>query len=208
MLARAVGDAFSTLSREYIHSWPSDRPSLRHFGRHMAAFLTRHPLSEQRPWLADLARLEWARVGACDAAARSTRSFEDLRRVPGDQWGEIHLKLVPSVALLELEWRVDEIWRALDHEQAPGPAARQNTTLIVWRNAFTVRHRRCDEVEANAIALLACSAAFAEVCEAWPGANLIAAQHATAALAQWIADGWVASPLPTGEVSSRDRALD
>lgn len=70
-VAIALGDRFQPVVREYVAKYPSDQPSLRHFGRHLADFLEAHEVRAARPWLADLARLEWARVEACDAADRT-----------------------------------------------------------------------------------------------------------------------------------------
>jgi len=195
-LTRAIGERFAAMCRNYIRAYPSDRPSLRHFGRHVPAFLMEHLLSKERPWLADLARLEWARVEAFDAADRSTMKLEDLRRISADSWAELRLEFVPSVHVLELAWPADEMWQALDDGETSHSFAPGLTTAVVWRNGFTVRHRRCDVDEARAIALVSRGAAFAQVCEAWadhPGADVaVAAQHATAALCQWVVDGWVA----------------
>jgi hypothetical protein len=211
-LTRAIGERFAALCRDYIRAYPSDRPSLRHFGRHLPAFLLEAPLSKERPWLADLARLEWARVEAFDAADRSTMTLEDLQAVPADNWAELRLAFVPSVHVLELAWPVDEIWRALDDRETVSSFAPRLTTTVVWRNGFTVRHRRCDVDEARAIALVSRAAAFAQVCEVWadhPGTDVaLAAQHATAALCQWVFDGWIASTPSTTEVSIRAQASD
>jgi hypothetical protein len=196
-LGGAVGEAFAALSRQYIRVHPSDRPSLRHFGRHVPAFLLKHPLSEQRPWLADLARLEWARVEAFDAADRQAMSAEDLHAMAGEGLAQLRLKLVPSVQVLELAWPADAIWQALDDGEAPMPVVSEPTTLVVWRSGFSVRHRRCDVPEARAIARVSRAAAFAEVCEAWdeePRTDIAtAAARATAALCQWVVDGWIVS---------------
>jgi Putative DNA-binding domain len=195
-LAGAVGEAFAALSVEYIRSYPSDRPSLRHFGRHVPTFLLKHPRSEQCPWLADLARLEWARVEAFDAADRQAMSVEDLHAIAGDGLAALRLKLVPSVHVLELAWPADAIWQALDDGEASMPVSSGPTTLVVWRSGFSVRHRRCDVPEARAIARVSRAGAFAEVCEAWDEERTdiaAAAGRATTALCQWVVDGWIAS---------------
>jgi hypothetical protein len=95
-VAVVLGDRFAPTVRGYIGRHPSDHPSLRHFGRHFPEFLGAGGLSDAPPWLADLARLEWARIEAFDAADGPTLSFDDVQRLPDEAWPDLRLTLVPS----------------------------------------------------------------------------------------------------------------
>ena len=58
-------DRFEELTRDYLTRHPSEHPSVRHVGLHLPATLAAHEGS--RPWLADVARLEWTRLEVFDA---------------------------------------------------------------------------------------------------------------------------------------------
>jgi hypothetical protein len=82
-VAGVLGDRFIQTVRHYVRTHPSDHPSLRHFGRHFPEFLAAAGASDAPPWVADLARLEWARIEAFDAADSPALTFEDVRGASG-----------------------------------------------------------------------------------------------------------------------------
>ncbi len=198
-VAFVLGDGFLPTARAYVRQHPSEHPSLRHFGRHFAEFL-RSAGSPDAPWLAELARLEWARIEAFDTADRATMSFDELRGLPEDAWPTLRLELVPSFRYLELEWNVCDVWLALDEERPVPSVEREPTHVAVWRSGFVVRHRPCAPAETRAIGRLESAAPFAAVCDCFAGSGTAsldeAAEHAFRALGQWLADGWLAAVRP------------
>jgi hypothetical protein len=199
-VAAALGDRFLAVATEYVAAHPSEHPSLRHFGRHLPEFLERSK-PDALPWLADLARLEWARVEAFDAADATPLRFEELRALPDEDWAGLHLVPMPSLTMLRLAWDVCEVWSALDDERTPTSSHPERTTVVVWRSGFVVRHRVCPLTEARGVALLQKIAPFSAICEAFAepvdGVD-DAAARAFAALAQCVADEWVRGPLGCG----------
>jgi len=205
-VAGVLGEHFAATARNYVRNHPSDHPSLRHFGRHFPEYLGASHAWDGPPWLADLARLEWARIEAFDAADRPTLSFEELQTVPGDALPSLRLDLVPSFRALELAWNVADVWLALDEER-PIPAVESELTFVaVWRTGFAVRHRCCASPEARAVARLAALAPFSEICDAFADASSVdldeAAERAFGALGQWLSDGWLAT-LRTDDAHAR-----
>jgi len=196
-VAKALGERFPAIMREYVREHPSKNPSLRHFGRHVPRFLAARGHADFPPWLSDLAQLEWARVEAFDAADRAPMTLEELHAVPGDDWPRLRLELVPSVRTLVLSWPADEVWTALEDNAEVGRTDPRKTVVAVWRNGFVVRHRACDAAEARAIAGMALQAPFAEICEAMVESDDAdvgsAALRAVRLLRQWVVDGWIAS---------------
>lgn len=60
-LVRALGDEpFAALADDYLRRHPSEHHDVGQVGRRLAAFLREYP-DPERPDLADLAELEWAR---------------------------------------------------------------------------------------------------------------------------------------------------
>ena len=188
-LHEALGDEFETLARDYLAAHPSENPSVRHLGTRLPGFLATHAIGVARPWLADLARLERARVDAFDAPDATPVVATDLRAIPPDDWADLRLEVIPALDVVESAWPVHEVWTA----PASEPEARA-ATVRVWRHDFTVFHTAIDPLERAAFAAVRNGRAFEEVCE-------VVAEHvdpetapaeAGALLARWIEDGLVA----------------
>lgn len=187
-LQEALGDDFEGLARRYLARHPSEAPSVRHLGAHLATFLADDGLADERPWLADLAALERARVDVFDAADAVPIRAADLAAVPPDAWADLRFEVVPAVALVRCGWPVHEVWAA----PAITPA-RRATTLRVWRQDFAVHHAAIDALEQAGWAVLVAGGSFGEICEAvaahaTPDA---AASEAGSLLLRWVEDGLV-----------------
>ena len=109
-----LGDATSRRSRAAT-SPPSVDPSV---GAPRGTPLRRLARRRRRPSrrLADLARLECARVDVFDAADAEPLRLGDLESVPPDEWPALRLRLIPACLVLESAWPVHEIWAAADPE--------------------------------------------------------------------------------------------
>jgi hypothetical protein len=190
-----VGDeAFGDLARAYLARVPSRQPSVRHVGGAFAEFVAATPSTP--PFLADLARLEWARVEVFDAPDAAPLRLDDLRAVAPDDWPALRFRVVPACVVLTCAWPVHAIWAAAGDEEddAPIETTRAATTLRVWREDFAVSHAAMTPREARALAALAEGASFAEICEsaAQDDDAERAARDVGALLLRWIEDGILA----------------
>ena len=187
--AEVLGDAFADVVRDYLARHPSEHPSVRHLGRHVATFLTTHATAAQRPWLADLARLERARVDAFDAPDAVPVRVADLAAIAPDAWADLRFEPIPALDVVRSAFAVHEAWAA-----PTGRPARRDTVLRVWRQDFAVFHAAVDAVDDTAFAALRDGATFAGVCEVV--AERVSADaapaEAGALLARWIENGLVA----------------
>jgi len=188
-LVEALGDDFETLARDYLAAHPSEHPSVRHVGDRLPAFVATHALVRERPWLAELARLERARIDAFDAPDATPVVAADLRAIPPDAWADLRLEVIPALDVVESAWPVHEVWA----DPAAEPERRE-TTVRVWRHDFAVFHAAIDPLERAAFAAVRDGRTFGEVCG-------VVAEHvdpatapaeAGALLARWIEDGLVA----------------
>jgi hypothetical protein len=119
----AVGGArFHNLATDYLLAHPSSHPSLRFLGRALPEFLAHHSLRREFPYLADLARLDWARVDVFDRRDATPLDREGLARLPQDRAGEARFSLVPALEVLRLEHDVLPIWRELQQVRERGAA--------------------------------------------------------------------------------------
>jgi hypothetical protein len=193
VLAVIGGAHFHNLITDYLLHHPPSHFSLRYAGRHLAPFLTHHPLSKQWPYLGDLASFEWAIVEAFDAADTVPLDAQALVRIPQDEWPALHFSLVPPARLLTLGWPVHEVWqRRASHDEGVGVAAHA-THVRVWRQDLRVFHRVIDPVEMSALGAIVAGASFGEVCALVAEAvgEQTGTERALTLLSDWVADGFL-----------------
>jgi hypothetical protein len=186
--AEALGDRFEGVARAYLARHPSENPSVRHFGVHLAAFLETDSTSRELPWLADLVRLERARVDAFDALDAEPVRATDLAAVAPEDWADLRFTPAPSLRLVDAAWPVQEVWSAPTERPARG-----SVRLRIWRQDFGVFHAAMDPIEADALRALVAGARFADVCEA-VGEHVAwdeAPAEAGSLLARWIENGLI-----------------
>jgi hypothetical protein len=106
------GRFFDFAADRYISAEPPTGPCLSEYGLTFADFLAAFPPCGPLPYLADVARLEWALACALDAADEEPLSVEALRACAPESAGGLVLRLDPSVSLLASPWPIDAIWRA------------------------------------------------------------------------------------------------
>jgi hypothetical protein len=182
--AAVLGDAgFDRLVRDYLARHPSTHPSLRYAGAKLADFIARQWTAPAPPSLADLARLEWARVEVFDAPDAEPLLAAALHAVPPDAWPQLRFAPVPACEVVCAAWPVHALWSGASNVE-PAP-----TVVRVWRQRWAVYHAPMDATEAAAFARLCAGAPFADVCEVFADlAPQAAAAEAGALLARWIAD--------------------
>jgi hypothetical protein len=165
-LEAALGeDPFRELVGGFLAEVPPADHSLRNLGAPLPGFVADRTDLADRPWLADLARLEWARADVFDGADCDVLDLEGLRAVPGDRFAELPLRLVPTQRQVPVGFAVEQTWRQIEDGQplvAPPAGAGH---LLVWRKQTEVLHRRLDPLEAELLAPLAEGSLFGLICE-------------------------------------------
>lgn len=189
--ARILGDGFEGLCHRYLARHPSENPSVRHFGTHLPAFIAAEG-AVHAPWLADLARLERARVDVFDAPDAVPVRVADISAVAPETWGELRFTPIPALELVRSAWPVHRVWGAAGGASELRPEA---TTLRVWREEFKVFHAPLDRVEEAAFEALRAGQPFAAICELIADALAPeeAAARAGSLLARWLEDGLIAA---------------
>jgi hypothetical protein len=195
-LQRALGDdAFAALAGAYIAEKPSHFRSIRWFGDSLVAFLAAAPERLPHPALVDLARMDWATRAAFDAADAILLSFDEVAALQPDEWPERVFKAVPSLQILDLEWAIEPIWKALNDDGQAATDAPQALphVLLVWRPTLECCWRSADPCEAVALRALHGGAPFAECCTRIAEfAEGEPARTAAGLLQRWISEGLLA----------------
>ena len=113
VIAQLVGDEFfNALAREYVRARPSPEGDLNRFGDRYSDFLAGFPHVAQLPYLADMARLEWAVHRAHYAADAAPVTAAQLGALGPAQMESAVLRLHPASQLFSSPWAVVTLWLA------------------------------------------------------------------------------------------------
>jgi hypothetical protein len=109
---------------------------------------------------------------AFDAADAEPIGLEAFARIAPEEWAELRFEWHPSVQVLQLEWNVPEIWKAVtqgtvgdDPGESPDPCLEPSSWLI-WRRDLQIYFRPLAPQEAVAIAASRAGQSFGELCVA------------------------------------------
>lgn len=129
-----LGDEdFFILAKDYIKTHPSQSYSLQHYGEGLALFLLSSPVLQEFPYLADLARLDWAfhtlfhQSDERPVGAIGPELFAEQERP---------LSLSRTLFFLSSPFPLNELWQAAKknaHDEAPqwqGPELAQTVSLF------------------------------------------------------------------------------
>ena len=167
--ARLGETRFHNLVTDYLLAHPSTHFSLRELGRALPGFLARHALEREFPALADLARLEWARVDVFDDPDAAPLSREEVLERGASAPEGFRLVLVPAARLLRMDASVLPLWKQLDTGEGAASAApprRESCAVRVWRKGFSIFHASMQPDEERCLeALAAGSLSLAELAE-------------------------------------------
>jgi len=113
VLVRLVDQRFFRYACDtYVRAEPPAGPCLFEYGATFADFLATFEPCRHLPYLADVARLEWAMNVALHAADATPLTTPAARALPSGTLETARLALHPSVTLLASPWPVDTLWRA------------------------------------------------------------------------------------------------
>jgi len=189
-LASHLGhERFSALAGDYLRRNPSEHHDVGQVGRRLADFLREHP-DPERPDLADLAELEWARLQVFFAPPAEPIGPEAFSGLDEEAFTRTSLVLSPALRILVLDHAAAPLWRRLEDGEAPDPPSPGASTVAVWRSGFEVFHSPLSLDEAVALEGAASGDSLATICAAFADREDPAAA-AHAALSSWLAEGWV-----------------
>jgi hypothetical protein len=142
VLQALVGEEFfRAMARLFVQTAPPDSPILAHYGAGLADFVAGFAPAQSLPYLADMARLEYARVQAyhaADAQAVSQPALAAAMAVP-ERIAQLQLQLHPSLQLLRSDWAVLSLWS--EHQGGPAVDRRELAApedMLVLRSGLEV----------------------------------------------------------------------
>jgi hypothetical protein len=131
---------FGFAADRYIRSHPPVGPCLFEYGGTFPDFLGDFPPCAGHPYLADVARLEWAMTAALHALDIPAIDSAALGAVPADDVGRLIIQLDPSAAWLRSSWPIDRIWQANQPDTDP------EATVHLDAGGVMLEIRRRDDV--------------------------------------------------------------
>jgi hypothetical protein len=179
--ARLVGDEFfRALARRAAHELPSRSPDLNDYGGELGDYLERFEPARALPYLADVARLEWALHRARHSALASPLDVEHLA-----------FRLAPGTALIDSPYPVDRIWLT----NQPGHSGDATVSLdegeallVVAREPEGARFTRVARAELELLRGFARGLPLEQAAESWPdSAESLGSALARAARRRWLA---------------------
>jgi hypothetical protein len=170
-LAVLGADNFHNLVTGYLIEYPPTEPSISYAGRHLAEFLRHHPMRERWPFIGDLAELERTLIEVFHAAGAEPLNAETMRAVAPEDWPALAMRTHPALAIVDCEWRVDELLREVaavtgESDHIRGEPAHEAVGVLVWRRNSRVHYRALERTERAALELASAGASFAAICEA------------------------------------------
>ena len=193
-----IGDkAFRSLGLAYIEAYPSKHFSIRYFGHRLPEFLSTADSYRDKPYVSEMALLEWALSEAFDAPDCPVMTPDKIVAVPPDDWADMRFQLHASMRLVKLRWNVPMIWKAIKAEQAPEKPKPEEWPIawLVWRQDLITYFRSLSVDEIWALDAAQTGHSFADLCEGlceWIDAQNVA-QHAAGYLKQWAGDGLISA---------------
>ena len=144
LINKITGEAFAaTLMRSFVQENPPDRACLAYYGKGLDKFIENFPPARQLPYLADLARLEWAINEAYYAEDDHPVTPSDIEdKLCGDLYN-LSLRLRSSVSLMRSKWPLIAIRKfCLTHDEKSSETLnldQQGGPVIVYRPNLEVR---------------------------------------------------------------------
>lgn len=191
-----IGDEeFEKLGLAYLEAHPSTHFSIRYFGHRLAEYLATSEEYRDKPYLREMASLEWAMSETFDAPDSPLVILNDMAAIPADAWPEMRLRFHAPLHRLDLSWNVPIIWKAVNHHIAseknatscrgetsatPSPQRGEGKALpeipapaagaypqpwLIWRQDLKTFYRSLSVDEAWALDAARKGESFASICE-------------------------------------------
>ena len=150
VVKRLVGDEFfSAVAHAFVLREPPVSPLLIHYGKTFSAFIEAFDAAKPLPYLADVARLEYARGLAYHAADAEPLPRAAFAALPAGRIGSARVTLHPAVGIVASRFPVLSIWEANQDQAVRAVPHWGAEAAVVARPFLEIETRRllpgCDE---------------------------------------------------------------
>jgi hypothetical protein len=130
---------FRGMARAFVASDLPTQPVLSEYGADFAAFVQDYAPANELPYLADMARLDWALNAAFHSPPEPRLAVADLAEIPVEQLPGKSIVLAPGAGVIRSTYPIDCIWRAAQ------PGAPSETVDLDGGGATLLAMRRPDD---------------------------------------------------------------
>ena len=135
-----VGDEFfRTMAQAFVAATLPTQPVLSEYGAGFASFVEGYAPAGGLPYLADMARLDWALNVAFNSPAEPRLGVAELAAIPGEQLPGKSVSLAPGAVVVCSAYPIDRIWAAAQ------PGASDETVDVAVGGARLLVLRRADD---------------------------------------------------------------
>jgi len=136
---------FAYAAYEYVRQHPPRSRCLVEYGADFADFLADFAPCKSLPYLADVARFEWALNIAASVREAAPLPPQALAEIPTSEAGYLVLRLQPSLSYVNSPWPIDAIWQANKKSEVPSvDLASGGARLEIRRTGDAVAWLRLD----------------------------------------------------------------
>lgn len=131
-----VGEGFFRgLARAFVEQCMPRQPVLSEYGAGLPDFITGYEPARDLPYLADVARLDWALSRAFHAPPVEGLGAPDLAAIEADRLPSMSLSLTPGTAIITSRFPIGRIWLASqpDADAAPVDLESGGERLLILR---------------------------------------------------------------------------
>ena len=159
---------FDAIIGHFISHQRSYSPDLNDYGAQLSEFIGNFPAAASLPYLADVARLEWAWHRAFNGEDAPHGDLDSLSKLDQDQYPSIIFHLAKNCALLESVYPIHRIWETNQDDFKGDKQVNLDeggVRLIIWRHGLTMHMDPLDDAQWALLTELNQQQFFAHVCE-------------------------------------------
>lgn len=120
VVKQLVGEEFfAGMAQAFVREHLPQTPVLLEYGGAFPRFIERFPPADGVPYLADMARVEWAWLQAYHAADATSIAAEAMAGIAEDKLDDLKFVAHPSLWLISSDWPVVSMWLA--HQSSGEP---------------------------------------------------------------------------------------
>lgn len=157
VIRQLVGnEGFRWLATRYVRLHPPSERTLLLYGEHFADFLDGIPELSPLPYLADVARLEYAWTDAYHAEDVRPLSPHQITTIAPDTFARMHLQPHPGLHCIRSDYPILRIWKS-NQPEAPQPCISLDeggVNVLVTRPGLEVQMRTIPDAEATLLLAL------------------------------------------------------
>lgn len=127
---------FEFICRKFIKQYPHQSGDLTLFGENLSIYITDSPECAKLPYLADIAKLEWAFELAYHAKDVADQDLSLLETTEPAAYSQLKFTLNPSCFIVESNYPIFDIWQFDGDSELDINTNGQN--ILIWKQDFEV----------------------------------------------------------------------